>query len=94
MEFDPEDNIISMFDEDGNETDYQILATKEDGDTLYLLAETEISEDEAEVLIFKCINDEEAEEMIFELIDEEHESFELALSLFKEDLEAEGIIYE
>jgi len=94
MEFAPEDNIITMYDEDGNETDYQVLATKEEGDIIYLLAETEISEDEAEVLIFKCINDEEAEEMIFELVDEEHDSFELALNLFKEDLDAEGISYE
>jgi len=94
MEFDPEDNVISMFDEDGNETDYQILATKEEDDGLYLLAEVEVSDDESEVLIFKCIDDDEAEEMIFELVDEEHDSFELALKLFKEDLDAEGINYE
>jgi len=94
MEFDPDDNIISMFDEDGNETEYQVLTTKEEHGNLYLLVEAEISEEEAEVLIFKCINDEEAEEMIFELVDEEHDSFELALNLFKEDLDAEGISYE
>ena len=85
---------ISMFDEEGNEAGYHILATKRDGDCLYMLAESdEIDDLEAEVLIFKCIAEGEPDEMIFELVDEEHESFEPAFSLFKEDLDKLEIEY-
>jgi len=87
-----EDNGISMFDEDGNEINFQVLANKKDGEDLYLLAE-EIEEDEEDVLIFKCVGDG-SDEMIFELIDEEHKSFKTALKLFKEDFEALDIEYE
>ena len=102
MEFDSysdndfESSAISMFDEDGNETNYHILATKKDGDTLYMLAEATIdgsAEPMAEVIIFKCVAESESDEMVFELVDEEHGSFQLAFSLFKEDLDALGIEY-
>ncbi|MCL2398325.1 MAG: hypothetical protein FWC91_01105 [Defluviitaleaceae bacterium] len=99
--FDAEDSAISMFDEDGTETGYRMLATKREGDCLYMLAEEEVEESDdpvAEVLIFKCITSKEGEEvneeeLVFELVDEEHESFELAFSLFKEDFDALGIGY-
>jgi len=81
-----DDKTIVMYDEEGNESSYQILATKKDGDCLYMLAE-----EESDVLIFKCI--EEAEDMVFELVDEDHESFDLAFSLFKEDLDDLGVEY-
>ena len=89
-------NIITMSDENGNELEYQMLATVRDGDTLYMLAEEIIDGSEepmAEVLIFKCTAENDPDEMIFELVDEEHESFESAFSLFKEDLDALGIEY-
>ena len=93
-----EDSSITMFDEEGNESAYNILSTKKDGNSMFMLAEEEISkaaEDEhlVEVLIFKCVDEEEPEEMVFELVDEDHESFELALSLFKEDFDNLGIDY-
>ena len=101
-----EDNAISMVDEDGNEIGYHMLATKKDGDSIYLLVEEELPEDvsqleefEAEVLIFKCVEDQKNpadasdDDMIFELVDEDHESFELAFSLFKQDFDALGIEY-
>ncbi|MCL2420482.1 MAG: DUF1292 domain-containing protein [Defluviitaleaceae bacterium] len=103
--FDLEDNVISMVDEDGNEIGYSMLATKKDGDSIYLLVEEILPEEasqseemEAEVLIFKCTEADEQEselddDMIFELVDEDHESFELAFSLFKADFDAFGIMY-
>ena len=93
--FNAEDSVISMFDEDGNEAGYHMLATKKDGDCLYMLAEADAEgASESEVLIFKCVADgESADEMVFELVDEEHESFEAAFSLFKEDFDALGIEY-
>jgi len=112
--FDAEGSIISMVDEDGGEVGYHMLATKKDGDCLYMLVEEALPEDAelaledgsrpddlvAEVLIFKCVaeglddqSDPSSDEMLFELVDEEHESFELAFSLFKEDFDALGIEY-
>jgi len=100
----PEDSAISMVDEEGIESGYRMLASKKDGDSLYMLVEEEMPEEAvlegaqlgesvAEVLIFKCVAEGESEEMVFELIDEAHESFELALELFKEDFDALGIEY-
>ena len=95
--FDAEDSAITMLDEDGNEIGYRVLANKKDGDCLYLLAEEEVEdtgpEAIAEVLIFKCVSNEEAEEMIFELVDENHDSFDLAFTMFKEDFDAFSIEY-
>ena len=100
----PEDSAISMVDEEGIESGYHMLASKKDGDCLYMLVEEEMpgeavlegaepGEPVAEVLIFKCVAESESDEMVFELIDEDHESFELALGLFKEDFDALGIEY-
>ena len=100
----PEDSAISMVDEDGIESGYHMLASKKDGDCLYMLVEEEMPEEAvlegaqsgesvAEVLIFKCVAEGESDDMVFELIDEGHESFELALELFKEDFDALGIEY-
>ena len=90
------DGIISMFDENGNETTYHMLASKKDKDQLYLLVETaEVPEgsEESEVLMFKCISESDPDEMILELMDEDHESFEIAFTLFKKDLDTLGIEY-
>ena len=96
MDFDyAEDSAISMFDEDGNEAGYRILTTKKDGDNLYMLAEEDSQASESEVLIFKCITggSSEPDEMVFELLEESHECFDLAFSLFKEDMDNLGIEY-
>lgn len=91
--FDAEDSVISMFDDEGNESAYHMLAAKNLDGFLYMLAEADDEEAEvSEVLIFRCA-DAEAEDMVFELIDEEHESFETAFSLFKEDMDKHGIEY-
>ena len=100
MDFEPDDNILTMYDEDGNETNYQIISAKEVNESVYMLVEVAISEDAAEVLIFKCIaNDEENsdneddDEMIFEVVDEDHESFAEAFELFKDDMDELEIGY-
>jgi len=79
-----EENTLTMYDDEGNETRYQVLCTKNVGDDLYMLAEYIIDDDASEVLLFKCKDDGKSEEMIFELVDEDHDSFEPALALFKE----------
>lgn len=97
MEFE-EDSIISMFDEDGNEAEYHILATKSEtigggpSECLYMLAE-EDSETSSDVMIFKCVTEGETEELVFELVDEDHDSFNKALALFKQDLDNLGVEY-
>ena len=90
------ESAITMFDEEGNEINYHMLATKEDSGCLFMLAEELLEEDVAEVLIFKCkaedLNSED-EEMIFELVDVDHEDFEKAFELFKSDFDEMGIEY-
>jgi uncharacterized protein YrzB (UPF0473 family) len=89
-----EDAAISMFDEDGNEAGYHILASKKRDGSLYMLAEADdIDGFESEVLIFKCVAEAKDDDMVFELVDESHESFDLAFALFKDDLDTMGIEY-
>ena len=96
-EFDDEGNVILMSDEDGNEHQLHVLATKEGDNCIYLLvAVADDESDTSEVLHFKCAaveeDDSEAsssedEEMALELVDETHEDFELVMELFKADYE-------
>jgi putative Holliday junction resolvase len=91
MENEREDTTITMYDEIGRETHFDILAAKKIGDDLYwLLSEQTENEDEAEVFHYKCILTN-ADEMTFELIDDEHDEFENMLELFKEDYIELGI---
>lgn len=95
-DLDVESSTVSMFDEEGNEAKYTILVTKKDEDYLYMLAEADVpllDDQTTEVLIFKCVEDEDPNDMVFELVEEDHESFERAFSLFKEDFDTLGIEY-
>ena len=101
-DFEADNSAITMFDDDGNEVRYQILATKDDsvgaGGCMFMLAEevfdTPDEDLAAEVLIFKCVAEsQEDDEMIFELVEDDHEDFDKAFLLFKDDLEALGIEY-
>jgi putative Holliday junction resolvase len=85
------ENILSMYDDEGNETQYEVLATQKDEDTVYwLLAEMTEDGEEAEVFHCKCvITDGEEMDIIF--IDEEDGDFEKVFNLFKEDYEELGI---
>ena len=102
-------DIILMTDEEGNEYQLTVLATKEGENCIYLLTALENDDNDddddetSEVLHFKCAaietgTDYEAgsdeEEMPLELIDETHEEFELVIELFKADYEALGIIID
>jgi len=86
---DENDSTIVLYDEDGNEIELQILASRiHDGITYVLVVEED--EENSEVLHFKLIDDGD-EDTIFEMVDEEHESFELVLDLFSEDYISLGI---
>ena len=89
MDFGEMENSILMYDEEGNEILFTILATKEANGFVYILA-AEGEDDDVEVQHFKCVATEE-DEMIFELVDEEHEDFEKVFALFESDYEELGI---
>ena len=96
-DFDDAGNVILMNDEDGNEYQLHVLATKEGQNCIYLLAAVADDEsDTSEVLHFKCATASEdgleesgfeEDEMALELVDETHEEFELVMELFKADYE-------
>jgi len=97
-------DIILMTDEDGNEYQLHVLATKEGENCIYLLtALAEDDEETSEVLHFKCAAlesesdfdaESEEDEMPLELVDETHEDFERVMELFKADYEALDIIID
>jgi len=80
------DNTLVLHDDEGNEINLQILSSRQDGAVTYALA---ADTDDDEVLLLKCI--EEDDDMIFEIVDDEHEDFDHAFEMFKEDFEAHGI---
>ena len=89
-----EDAIITLYDEDGNEVEMQVLASRQEGDSTYLLVvEEDEDEDSSEVILFKLIEDGD-NDTIFEMVDEEHEDFDRVFELFKEDYAALGIEVE
>jgi len=103
-DFDNMGDIILMTDEEGNEYQLHVLATKEGDNCIYLLtAVAEDDEETSEVLHFKCAAMEadgdletgsEEDEMPLELVDESHEDFERVMELFKADYEELGIIID
>ncbi|MCL2378881.1 MAG: Holliday junction resolvase RuvX [Defluviitaleaceae bacterium] len=103
-DFDNMGDIILMTDEDGEEYQLHVLATKEGENCIYLLtAVAEDDDDTSEVLHFKCAaletdtdleDGSDEEEMPLELVDETHQDFELVMELFKADYEALGIIID
>jgi len=99
-DFDESGDVILMTDDEGNEYQLHVLATKEGEDCVYLLAAVaEDEEDTSEVLHFKCAMvdqdaDPEDDEMALELIDETHEDFERVMELFAADYEELGIIID
>jgi len=90
LQIDGDDATITLYDEEGNEVEMQILASRTDGDATYVLVVEEDDED-SEVLHFKLIEEGNDEDTIFEMVDEEHEDFERVFELFKEDYKTLGI---
>ena len=99
-ELEDDGNVILMSDEDGNEHQLHVLASKEGDNCIYLLvAVADDESDTSEVLHFKCPAveedpgeiDPEDDEMPLELVDETHEDFELVMELFKADYDELGI---
>ena len=100
-DFDNMNDVILMTDEDGNEHQLHVLATKEGENCVYLLTAVAEDDDEtSEVLHFKCPTVEEdaagdpEEELALELVDEGHQDFELVMELFKSDYEELGILID
>jgi len=95
-----DDSIIKMTDEDGNEIEFELLASRELNGVTYVLVAEVLPEDaaddeESEVLIYKCVPDEEDEDMVsFELIDEEHADCDSVYELFNDDFETLGIDFD
>jgi len=95
-------DIILMTDEDDNEHQLHVLATKEGENCIYLLtALANDDDDTSEVLHFKCAALEaeidpasDDEEMPLELVDETHPDFVMVLELFKAEYEELGIIID
>ena len=84
-----EDNILTLYDDEGNEIEMLVLAFKEHEDVTYALV-TDNEEDEdtpAEVMHFKLTDDGE-NDTICELIDEEHQEFDMVFELFRDAYEA------
>jgi putative Holliday junction resolvase len=96
---DEEQKIITMCDEEGEETSFVVLSARRKDGTDYVLVEEYIPEDEldedefTDVLFFKNLSSE-GDDMTFELVDDEHEEYEDMLELFEEDLENLEIVME
>ena len=98
-DFDETGDVILMSDDDGNEFELHILATKEGDGCAYLLtAVAEDEDDTSEVLHFKCPtmdeDDSEESEIALELVDETHQDFEHVMELFKDTYAELGIIID
>ena len=86
-----DDDSIVLINDEGEEMPLQILASREDESGMYVLAAED--DDEGEAALFKCIPNGE-DEVIFELVDGDHEDYDRAFNLFKDDYEALGIDVE
>jgi len=100
MENEDMGEIIIVNDDEGNEYQLHVLASKEGENCVYMLAAIAEDDDEtSEVVHLKCVlgesdEDAEDEEMDLEMVDEEHEDFQLVMELFKADYEELGIIMD
>jgi uncharacterized protein YrzB (UPF0473 family) len=92
--------IIVVNDDEGNEYQLHVLASKEGENCVYLLATiAEDDEETSEVVHLKCIlgesdDEDEDEEMNLEMVDEEHEDFAHVTELFKAEYDELGIIMD
>ena len=81
--FEERDDIITLTDEEGNETDFQVIDGAEyNGKTYLMLIEAEAADDDsADAMILRL--DEEGEEEILSTVDDEDE-FNAVAKLFEE----------
>lgn len=88
-----DEEIITLFDDDGNQTDYIIVDGVEYNDKMYLalVAEEEAEQDECEFLILRA--DQEGDEEVLSTIEDEDE-FNEVLKLLDEKLEEDDSDYE
>jgi len=89
---DDEGGELVIVTEDGEERPLQILASREDGEDIYLLA---LEGEEGEVYHFKANpSDDDEEDIMLEQIDPEHADYARVFDLFKEDYAELGIDIE
>lgn len=82
-----EDEIIELTDEEGNESQFEIIGSHEiDGVTYFALVPIEDNEDE-EYVILKAETDEEGEETLVTIDDDEE--FERIADIFDDELFSE-----
>lgn len=90
--------VIIVTDDDGNDFQLHVLASKDVEDCTYLLcAIAEDEDDTSEVIHLKCIpnpDSDDEDEMSLETVDEDHPDLELVMELFKNDYEELGIIVD
>jgi len=100
-----ENTAITMYGDDGKETNYLVLSAQAcEGGGMFLLVQEILSENlgsgdpESEdpeelseaVYLFKCVATEE-DDMVFEPMNGDHKEYEKAAALFRDDFETLGI---
>lgn len=71
-----ESELYTLTDEDGNEIEFEVLASAElDGTTYYAMApaDSDDSDDVLEYVLLKLVTDENGEEMFETVVDDEEE---------------------
>lgn len=88
-----DEEIITLFDDDGNQTDYIIVDGIEHNGKVYLalVAEEEAEQEECEFLILRA--DQDGDEEVLTTIEDEAE-FNEVMKLLDEKLDAEDSDYE
>ena len=76
--------IFTLTDEDGNETDFALLATAEIEGVTYMALEPAEDNDEGEYVILKIAHDDETDEDILVTIDDDDE-FDRVADLFEDE---------
>ena len=76
--------IFTLTDEDGNETDFVLLATAEIEGVTYMALEPAEDNDEGEYVILKIAHDDETDEDILVTIDDDDE-FDRVADLFEDE---------
>ena len=87
-ENDENQEMLVLYDEDGDELELLILSYKVEGDVRFVLA----ADDDGSVLLLKCTDAVDSEEdTIVEMVDEEHDEFDHVFKLFEKEFEKHGI---
>jgi len=78
------DEIFTLTDEDGNESEFELLGSKEVDGTLYLALAPIEENEEGEYVILKMSTDEDGEDVLLTIDDDDE--FEKIADLFDDEL--------